>query len=131
MTNADWQKKIADKNQKMFFAFDGKKLIGMFGVNFFTQEKLNHRAKAKAFYVAKEYQGQGVGSRLMEAVVAYVQTKKHIVKIDSSVNVGQEASLRVHLKCGFKKIGLAHKEMKVGKKFYDQHVLEKLMRGSV
>lgn len=128
ITDAEWEKLLSEKNRKMFFVFVDGNMIGILGATFFTQEKLRHRAHLISFYISSNYQGLGIGTKLMKFVLEFLKKRKGIIKIDSSVNEGREASLKIHLKEGFKIIGKAKKEMKIGGKFYDQYLLEKILK---
>jgi L-amino acid N-acyltransferase YncA len=55
-------------------------------------------------YVAREHQGRGVGRALLEALVA--EAPAHgIWTIQTSVMAGNDTSLELHRRCGFREVG--------------------------
>ncbi len=121
------RKSTTAKEYVVFFAECNQKLVGMFGLTFLQGDKIKHRAKSTMFYVLPAFRGMGIGSALFKEAMRTVKQKRRIKKIESSVNFGQEDSLRLHQKNGFKIIGIAKKEIKIGNKFYDQYLLEKIL----
>jgi len=81
-----------------------------------------------AVYVDCDYQGGGLGSALLGELVSAAREQGYHV-ILALVVAGNEASLKVHEKLGFERVGLLKQ---VGRKFdtwLDLIVMEKLLEG--
>ncbi len=126
-----WKKGLVDSEKglsgKLFFCEHYGKLVGLIGLVFFEGKKLHHRAKMVAFYVSPGFRGKGIGDSLIKHALNYLKKLKHITKIESAVNDGRVESLHLQLKNGFKVIGRAHREIKIGKRYLNQTLLEKLV----
>ena len=127
ISEEEWRRRLTLPFGRVFIGKINNTVVGMLAVTFFEKTKLRHRAKLLSYFVLPTERGKGIGEQLMLHVLAWLQKRPTIVKVESSVNEGREASLRAHLKCGFKLIGKAHKEIRIGKKFYDQYQLEKIL----
>jgi L-amino acid N-acyltransferase YncA len=75
-------------------------------------------------YVAKEARGKGVGSALLSALIE--SSEQHqIWTLQSGIFPENEASIKIHQKCGFRIVGLREKIGKMGEVWRDNLLLER------
>ena len=119
-----WKARIAN----MLFALYKTTLIGMIGFLPRGRVKTRHVADIFSFYVREKYQGAGVGSRLMEGALLNIESNREIRKITLSVNCDMEAAVHLYKKFGFAISGRLIRELNVNGKFYDEFIMEKLVK---
>ncbi len=88
----------------MFFAKYNGKIIGDASFNSATRERIKHRGEL-GICVLKEYWGQGVGSKLIEAVIDFAKNVAECEIIHLSVKSDNERAINLYKKYGFEKIG--------------------------
>lgn len=69
-----------------------------------------------------------MGSKLIESAIEILKENSDIIKIRLSVNPEQTAALKLYGKFGFKVVGKLEKELKIGKRFYNEIIMEKFLR---
>lgn len=79
-----------------------------------------------AVYVSPEYQGRGIGRKILEELSHLAETLGYHAIIAQIVE-GNEGSLRLHEKCGFKTIGVLKEVGNKFDKWLDVIVMEKLL----
>jgi L-amino acid N-acyltransferase len=80
-----------------------------------------------SLYVREEYQGKGIGRRLIEAIIKEGE-KAGLHTIIARITEGNEPSLHLHRSVGFTHIGIMRE---VGKKFgkrQDVHLMQKIYK---
>lgn len=122
-----WKSKIGDKDVRIFLAYLNKSPVGVFILAFKSSPKVKHIANIYSVYVREDCRGKGVGSKLMDAVLKEAKSKKYVEKIALSVIAGQESAIKLYEKFGFVKLVVLKKEMKIGKKYYDEMLMEKIL----
>ncbi|RLJ32170.1 ribosomal protein S18 acetylase RimI-like enzyme [Chryseobacterium sp. 7] len=89
-------------------AFDNKKLIGICA---FVKEK-NTIGAIYQMYVKKEYQGQNIGLKLIEAVIDEAHQQFPGIEIHLEVTPGNEKAYKLYKKAGFEEIkNPSHEEL--------------------
>ena len=119
-----WRQRITD----VLFAVSGGVPIGMVSVVFSDRVKTRHLAFIYGLYVTPGHRGKGVGTTLIDAVIAKVRKNRNILKVELSVNPEFRAALSIYQKAGFLTTGRAAGELKVGRRFYDLLNLELRMK---
>ena len=119
-----WKARIVN----MLFALYQTSLIGMIGFLPRSRVKTRHIADIFSFYVSETYQGIGVGSRLMEKTLLNIESNREIEKIALSVNCDMKAAVHLYKKFGFAISGRLIRELNVNGKFYDEFIMEKLVK---
>ena len=119
-----WKARIAN----MLFALYKTSLIGMIGFSPRGKVKTRHVADIFSFYVSETYQGAGVGSKLMEEALLNIEKNLEIRKITLSVNCDMEAAVHLYKKFGFAISGRLIGELNINGNFYDEFIMEKLVR---
>ena len=91
----------------------------MISIVFSERRKTRHIASVHGVYVAPEYRGLGVGSRLVEAALSRVRENRETLKVELSVNSRARPAIAAYRRAGFKVAGRSAMELKVGDEFYD------------
>ncbi|HME51088.1 MAG TPA: GNAT family N-acetyltransferase [Candidatus Lokiarchaeia archaeon] len=123
MSEGDWKQRL----KNVLFAVIDDKLIGMIVLVFNSRIKTKHIANIFGVYVENEYRGQGIGKKLMEAVLDAIEENGNIVKINLSVNIQQKAAISLYKECGFETVGILKKELIIDEIFYDELIMEKFL----
>ena len=123
----DWNNRTWTKNSDTVFALDNNKLVGM--VAYFVVDRLSQRhiANVVGMYVKEEYQNQGVGKKLLEAIFKKIKERGGVTKIKITVVTTNKPALKLYEKVGFKKTALLKKELKINGKYYDEYLMEMLL----
>jgi ribosomal protein S18 acetylase RimI-like enzyme len=129
---AYWQKYIElaqDKNTEiMIMAYDGDKMIGM-GVIFWDDKpKIKQVAHMAAIYVDKNYQGKGIGYRLVKTLIEEAKKVKQLRKLKLEVESTNKPAYELYKKLGFEEIGLSKGEIFHDGKYYDNILMELLLK---
>lgn len=77
-------------------------------------------------YVDLECRRQGVATRLFEATFAAAR-QKHYEKVFTFVRADNTAALQTYLGQGFRIVGTAERQAKVGDRFVDEVLIERLL----
>ena len=120
-----WKISLINKNKIVFLALDGKIPIAISIISYESSIKMNHLAHIYSVYVKPEYRGRKISSRLIEFILADASNKKKIKKVKLSVVTTQTPAINLYKKFGFKIIAKLKKEVRVGKKYYDEYIMEK------
>jgi ribosomal protein S18 acetylase RimI-like enzyme len=116
-----WRERI---NNNLFVMADNKP-VGLAGFFRNTHLKTHHVCEMYGVYLRSEYRGQGIGKRLVEAVMAEIQRLKGVTIIEVGVNPTQKAAKNLYRKRGFKTVAHFNKWMCIDGKFYDALIMEK------
>jgi ribosomal protein S18 acetylase RimI-like enzyme len=123
LTELEWRSRI----NNFLFAISDNKPVGMVGVFCNNRLKTGHVCEIFGMYVRIEYRGQGIGNKLLVAVLEEIQKLKGITKVKIGVNPVQKAAEHLYRKYGFKAAGYFKKDMCVNGIFYDEIFLEKFL----
>lgn len=114
----------ADKNPKLLFEKDEKATKSFhLGIVVKEEDKAigdlwvylieNNRMAKVAIRVAKDYQGKGIASEALKAMIEFCFTKTELQRIWSDVDIRNTASIKLLEKCGFRREGLIRQGMMV------------------
>lgn len=123
-----WQKRSHGPEGIILIARNNGKAIAMAGAYREEGEKLSHIAYVWGVYVNAVYRGQGIGRKLLENLFKEIDKIGGIEKINLNVNTTQQSAVRLYEKLGFQIVGTLYKELKVDGKYFDEHVMEKLLK---
>lgn len=107
----------------MLCAFDGDEPIGMMGVIRARAEKMRHIAGVIAVFVAPEYRGQRIGSRLLDALIAYARTMEGVEHLRLGVVTTNTTAINLYQRHGFEIYGTEINAFKVGDDYWDEHLM--------
>lgn len=105
----------ADENDTFAFAItvDGK-VIGSIGV--FRQGNIHRQTAELGYYIAEEYWGKGIMTKVVKYICEYLFMKSDIIRIYAGPFAYNTASCRVLEKAGFQYEGtLRNNAVKIGK----------------
>jgi ribosomal protein S18 acetylase RimI-like enzyme len=124
----EWKKELENPKSYILVARDYGKVFGMVAGYQEDNLKMRHMAYVWGVYVRHAQRRQGIGRKLMEALISEFSSNKEIEKIDLNVNTSQLPAVRLYEKLGFAIAGTLHKELKVDGKYFDEHVMEKFLQ---
>lgn len=111
----------------MLFAISDNKPVGMIVVGFNSRIKTKHVVEIFGVYINEKYRCRGIGRKLMDATLRAIQENGNILKVKLGVNPEQRAAVKLYEDCGFECVGRLAREIKVGGKYYDEFIMEKLI----
>jgi L-amino acid N-acyltransferase YncA len=80
-------------------------------------------------YVDLNWRRQGVATQLFQATFA-TAVRKGYEKIFTFVRADNPAALKTYLRQGFRTVGTAHRQARVGGRYVDEIIIEKFLAGS-
>jgi ribosomal protein S18 acetylase RimI-like enzyme len=89
--------------------------------------KTRHVADVFGVYVSPDHRGEGVGTKLLGEAMRLIRNNGGVVKVKLAVNPEQRAAVTLYEKMGFEVAGRLKKELKVGLRFYDELLMEKML----
>lgn len=131
-SDQDWQKDLEDflesKNQFAYFAEINGKLIGMAAAYRESHLKSSHIAVIFGVYLSKEFRCKGIAKKLLQKLLAELENRGDIVKLNLDVTTTQLAAVNLYKSLGFNIVGELKKEYLVNGKFYDVYEMEKYLK---
>lgn len=104
---SEWQRRLINaiegKTNWLFFAEENGKLTGMIGA--YIEKDVTDVATVIAVFVPKEERGKGVGSVLMETLLAELKKNPVLKKARLMVNKNQTEAVGLYKKFGFEEVG--------------------------
>lgn len=95
-------------------------LVGMMGFKREYGLKLRHKGFIWGVYVAPQFRGHGLASRLLREVLKRGETLEGIRQINLSVVTTNELARRLYEKYGFETYGIENYALEVGGQGYDE-----------
>jgi ribosomal protein S18 acetylase RimI-like enzyme len=128
LTRKDWESRLSSDLSETLCCIDEKdNLIGMITALYNPKKTQKHIAMIVSFYVIEKYRGQGLGKRLFMDIIKKIKQKKHIRKIKIQAAKINMAAIGMYQKFGFEIVGTLKKEVKVGGRYYDDLLMEKMV----
>ncbi|MDG6985251.1 MAG: GNAT family N-acetyltransferase [Nitrososphaerota archaeon] len=122
-TEEKWKERMDD----VFFAFAEGTPIGMLSIVFNDRVKRRHAAHIFGVYVTPRHRRAGAGRALLKAALSEAREHGGIVKVQLGVVPQMRAAVALYRSAGFRTVGRAKKEIKVGRRYYDMLTMEKLL----
>jgi len=110
----------------VFGAFAGGALAGSAGVAIPARAKKRHKGDLWGVYVREDARGQGLGRRLVEAVIEHARGQ--LEQLHATVTIGNHAARQLYRRLGFQTYGREPRGLKVGETYFDQELLVLLLR---
>ena len=108
--------------------FDGDRLVGTAGFFREQRQKRRHKGRVWGVYVAPDRRGQGVGRRLMEALLAEARRQEGMESIVLSVAASQRAAMELYGRLGFKVFGREPRAFKLGERYVDEEYMQLVLK---
>ena len=105
----------------IFGAFDNNKLVGTAGFYIYKNLKMQHRGGMFGMYVEPLYRQRGVASMLIQKLIDHASHK--VIQLHCSVATENIIATELYKKNGFSIYGTEPRALKVGDKFYDEHLM--------
>ena len=120
---ADTEKRLSSNSRaRMWGAFEGEQLVGVFGFDRENRLKNSHKATLIGMFVAPEFSGRGVGRALVEAVMQGARDAG-ICLLVLTVTHGNERARALYARAGFQTIGIEPDAIRVaGASFGKEHM---------
>ncbi len=91
----------------------GKKVVGFASLSPYRPRPGYSTSVENSVYIASDFRRKGIGRQLLEATIASARSHG-FHSVVARIAAEQEASVRLHLACGFELVGV---EREVGRKF--------------
>jgi RimJ/RimL family protein N-acetyltransferase len=104
-------------------AFNGPELIGVAVYAREIRRKQRHRGGIYGMHVAAEWQGRGIGGRLLDALVAHGRLQAGLTQLALGVIVGNDAARRLYLSRGFEPYGVDPAAIHYEGRSYDDELM--------
>lgn len=101
----------------MLLAFDGTEIVGNASIHGSTRPRFSHRYEL-AVTVRKSHWGRGIGTGLMERLIAFAKEIQAEV-LSLEVRSDNHRAIALYRKFGFEKIGTYQKFFKFGEVYFD------------
>lgn len=109
--------RLASSRVTFWGGFAGDELCGMVGLERETRAKNRHKATVVAMYVAPEAAGQGLGGKLLDALIAECRAEG-IESLVLTVTDGNDKARALYEKAGFRSFGVEPRAIKLGATAY-------------
>lgn len=104
-----WQARLSEEPlaaQQVLGVFQDGGLAGVAGLTFESREKLRHKATLFGMYVPARCRQQGLGRRLVQAVLAQAAGRPGVRLVQLTVTQGNDAASALYARCGFVPYGV-------------------------
>jgi ribosomal protein S18 acetylase RimI-like enzyme len=105
----------------VFGAFVDGRLAGSAGFAQPERAKKGHKGVLWGVYVQPAVRGQGLGRRLVEAVIGHARDR--VEQLHATVSTTNLAARELYRRLGFQIYGLEPRGLKVGEAYFDQELL--------
>jgi phosphinothricin acetyltransferase len=101
---AAWFEEHAKQDYAVFVAEEGGRIIGWSALNPYHARMGYRFTTENSVYVAADQRGKGVGKLLLEPLIGAAR-KRGLHAIIAAIDADNEASIRLHARFGFEKVG--------------------------
>lgn len=112
-----WESRVRggdEVTEMVFGAFDGDALAGVAGLSCETREKTCHKAHLFGMYVTPAARRDGVGRRLVQAVIDAARARPGLRVLQLTVTEGNDAARLLYERCSFVAFGVEPLAMREG-----------------
>lgn len=113
----DMAARLAAPHLKFWGAFDDGKLCGHVGLERETRLKAWHKGTVIGMYVTPDVRGQGVGLRLLQALLPQARSDG-ILHLVLTVTDGNTGATSLYESCGFRSFGIEPRAIRVDGRFF-------------
>ena len=125
-----WESFWNYRDNRVFVAVaaDGAR-VGMTGIVRQYRDKMRHRGEIWGVYVAPEARGQGVGSRLLEAAIAYGRDELGLLQLHLEAISSNAEAVRSYERAGFVRYGRMPRADILNNTIYDSDLMVLMLDG--
>jgi RimJ/RimL family protein N-acetyltransferase len=109
-------------------AFRGDALVGAISCERDARSKVRHVGHIIGMMVHGDEQGRGVGTALLEALIARASADDEMHLLTLTVTAGNSAAERLYERAGFVRFGTLPRAIRAGGRFFDKHHLMRNLR---
>ncbi|TDI78005.1 MAG: N-acetyltransferase family protein [Bacteroidetes bacterium] len=117
-----WDKKFLKKCR--FVALIGTEVLAWCALNKVSNRAVYRGVAEDTIYVAPQHRGKGIGKLLLKYLVSESE-KEGFWSLQAAIFPENEASIQLHLNCGFRIVGRREKIAQRGGKWFDNKLLER------
>lgn len=108
------------ENQLCILAILDGEIVGLLSFSAKTRPHVNHTGEL-GMSVCRTYWGQGVGSKMLDVLIAWAKSTGIISKLNLRVRTDNERALQLYRRKGFVIEGTISREMCLAGQYFDQH----------
>ena len=120
---SEFQRGLISKNGPVYYAIENQTVVGWCDIFPEDNPRQSHRGSL-GMGLLPAYRGKGIGSRLLEAVLAHAKSFG-LEKVELNVYTSNVAAIALYKKMGFVEEGLLKKYRKLDGIYYDCIVMAK------
>lgn len=105
-------------------AMKGKEIVGWCALSVVSKRAVYRGVAEVTIYIDSEHRGNGVGQRLLQALVTASEEAGYW-SLQAGIFPENEASLKLHKKCGFRVVGIRERPAQRLGVWYDNVLLER------
>jgi phosphinothricin acetyltransferase len=121
----DWLR-LRDPRHPVLVAELAAEVVGWASLNPFNPRRAYDHVADLSLYVERQWRGQGVGRRLLEALIALARHLQYH-KLVLSAFPWNEAGMRVYRRAGFREVGTYREQGLLDGRWVDTIIMEKLL----
>jgi len=123
-----WRKKIAEPPEGLYslVACIDREVVGLIGLHTFPNQPRRHHVGAIGMMVRDDWQGKGVGTQLMEAVVDLADKWLNLSRLELGVYPDNEPAIKLYKRFGFQVEGT-----QIASAFRDGEYMDTLMMARI
>jgi RimJ/RimL family protein N-acetyltransferase len=127
-----WQERLAPRDVSGVTILGAwtadRALVGTAGLLFETRVNTRHTAKVIGMYVMPEHARHGVGTRLVDALVALARSDPALEMLYLTVTSDNLGAIRLYERTGFVAYGLEPRSMRIGTRTFDKLMMSLALR---
>ncbi len=100
------------------------KVVGFAVLSAVSKREVYKGVAEVSVYVSESFRGNHIGEKLLHALIE-ASEREGIWTLQAGIFSENKASINLHLKCGFRTIGIREKIGKLNETWYDNHFLER------
>jgi putative acetyltransferase len=123
-----WRRRITENPESAYYlvAVIDERLVGMVSIDTFPNRPRRKHAGAIGISVHEEWQGKGVGTALMRAILDFADNWLNLTRLELEVYADNEAAIRLYERFGFELEGTLRQHAFRDGKYVDAKMMARL-----